>query len=108
MTISTIGQERIGLPPVQVRAELRIDEALRLDNIRGLAGTHSCPALRHIEELRTLHRANTPAFTAEMPRGGLYDRLATRQSDPRPQWLRRMRVQGLPVVDHTADVRSVA
>jgi hypothetical protein len=70
MTIATRVGERIPLPPVQVRAEARIEEKLRLDNIRGLAGTHACAALRHIEELQALHWQQTPLFTAEQPMGG--------------------------------------
>jgi hypothetical protein len=68
VTIATRVEERIPLPPVQVRAEARIEEALILDNIRGLAGTHDCAALRQIAELRRIHYLNTPLFTAEEPR----------------------------------------
>jgi len=75
VTIGTLVEERIPLPPVQRRAELRIEEQLRLENIRGLAGTHDCAALRHIDELRELYRANTPAFLGEQPIGGLYGRI---------------------------------
>jgi len=82
MTIATREQERIALPPVQVRAELRIAEqvdrhvdikhhaAMRRAFLRGdrltyleLAEAHDSHA---IEALRRLWK-NTPAFTGESP-----------------------------------------
>lgn len=82
MTIATRVQERIPLPPVQARAELRIAEqvdrhvdirqhaAMRRAVLRGdrltylrLAEVHEAHA---VDALRRLWN-NTPAFTGELP-----------------------------------------
>lgn len=76
MTIATRTSERIGLASVQARAEARIEEHLRLENIRALARTHDCAALSQIDQLRALYRLNTPAFTGESPAGGVPGRAA--------------------------------
>jgi hypothetical protein len=85
MTTATRPSERIGLPPVQVRAEARIDEHVQLDAIRHEAAQHDCTALPLIDHLRVVYRAHTPAFTGEapMPSSRLLERIQAQHDIPR-------------------------